>query len=147
LVTASAAGTATHAAVWNSSGGIGDGGAAPLTAAITQTNCLTTACAGGSTYSSSGGTYINSGTVPVLEEITATLAGSSGTGGQYQLNSSIGGATGPGGEVANECGNNPPTSITFMVAVGTSFTVTPSVISTCSPAGTWAITSWLEVTL
>jgi hypothetical protein len=147
LVTTAAAGTATHVAVWNSLGGIGDGGAPPLTAAATQTNCLTTACVGGSTYSSSGGSYTNGGSVPVIEEVTARLTGSSGTGGNHQLTSSINGATGPMGTVANECDSNPGTSITFVVPPDESFTVTPSVIANCSPSGTWAITSWLEVAL
>jgi len=111
---------------------------------VAQNNCLTTACAGGSTYSSAGGTYTNLSGAAVWEEITATLAGSSGTGGQYQIGSTVGGVAGPAAQVANACGSNPPAFISFKVPAGASFTVTPSVLSTCSPAGTWAVTSWLE---
>jgi hypothetical protein len=143
VVTAAAAGTATHVAVWDSSGGIGDGGAPPLTAAAVQTNCLTTACAGGSTYSSSGGTYTNGLTVPVQEEVTMTSP-QSGTGGDSSVTSTINGATGPANGIWNQC--NGVASITFMVPPAETFTVAVNRIDGCG-SGAVSVTSWLEVKL
>lgn len=106
-------------------------------------NCLTTACAGGTTYAQ-GISYVNGLLVPVTEMVTATLTGTSGTGGQYQIGSVLGGVAGPAQEVANECSNNPGASITLRVPPGGAFQVNLAVPSGCSPAGTWSITSWLE---
>jgi len=139
-------GTANHCAIWTAAG-IGASTATCPVSNPTQTNCLTTSCAGGSTYSSSGGTYTNGTATTVFEEVTAQLTGTSGTGGQYELNTTVGGLTGPSNQVANICNSSPPASVGFFVAPGASFTVTPTAISTCSPAGTWAITSWLEFAL
>jgi hypothetical protein len=141
-----ALGTATHCVNWTAAG-LGDSGSACPSSTPTQTNCLTTACAGGSTYSGSGGTYTNGSGGTVFEEVTAQLTGTSGTGGQYELNTTVGGVIGPSNQIANICNSSPPTSVGFFVAPGASFTVTPSVISGCSPAGTWAVTSWLEFKL
>lgn len=137
--------TSTNCAKFDGNANVVPASGPCVTYASTATNCLTTACAGGSTYSSSGGTYTNGAAYPVTELVTATLASSSGTGGQYTLTSSLAGLTGPSAEIANECANNPPAFISLRVPPGASFTVTPNVVATCSPAGTWAITTWIEV--
>jgi hypothetical protein len=115
----------------------------------TFTNCLTTACAGGvscpttSTYAA-GTLYTNCATHPVTETVTAVLSGTSGTGGQYTLPFTNGGVSFAGQQVANACNNDPPATVTFRVAPGATFSVSPTVVSTCSPAGTWTIAAWGE---
>jgi hypothetical protein len=140
VVTAAAAGTATHVAVWNSSGGIGDGGAPPLTAVGVQINCLTTPCAGGSTYAS-GVTYTNSLAVPVEEEAGMTATGSC-TGADSQIVFTVNGVGGYGNGVYNQCSGN--AGVTFIVPPGGTFSVN---VAHIDGGGSASLTSWLEVAL
>jgi hypothetical protein len=129
---------------WNSVGSSTAGVVSGLT------NCLTASCSGGtscpttSTYAAST-TYTNCASYAVTEIVSISLTGTSGTGGQYQAAFTDAGLTFNGGEIANECSNSPGVSFTFVVPPGDTFSVTPTVTSTCSPAGTWAISTWAEV--
>ena len=109
---------------------------------VAQKNCLSVACAGGSTYSS-GGSYTNSSGVPVLEEVTMSGPGGGCTGNDFLMTSTVGGITGPSAAISNAC--NGGTSITFLVPVGASFSVTVAKMS--GGAGAPTLSNWLEVSL
>jgi hypothetical protein len=111
--------------------------------ATSQKNCLSVACAGGSTYTT-GVTYTNSSGVPVMEEVTySTLAASECTGANSYItayvNSSIVGAAG----VSNECQGTNSTS--FIVPPGSTFEVVYGTFGTAPSS--WAISGWAEVSL
>jgi hypothetical protein len=109
---------------------------------VVQKNCLSIACAGGSTYSS-GGSYTNSSGVPVLEEVTMSGPGGGCTGSDFLMTSTVGGVTGPSAAISNAC--NGATSITFIVPVGASFSVT--VAKTGGGASAPTLSNWLELSL
>jgi len=120
-------------------GGGGGGGGSPTV----QKNCLSVSCAGGSTYAS-GTTYTNLTSNAVLEEVKMSSALSGGgTGGDSEITSIIGGATGPADGVYNQCVG--AAGITFLVAPGATFSATAASIDGCG-GGTTTITSWLELT-
>jgi hypothetical protein len=101
-------------------------------------NCLSVACAGGSTYSY-GVTYTNSSGVPVIEFVGITATGSC-TGADTTINAIVNGVTGSGNGVYNNCAG--VASITFVVPAGATF----SANITFHNAGA-SITSWSELSL
>jgi hypothetical protein len=107
---------------------------------VVQKNCLSVACAGGSTYVS-GTTYTNSSGVPVMEEVTMTGGGGC-TGSDSSLVATIAGVTGPANWITNDCAGQ--ASVTFLVPTGATFHVTAANVT---GGGTVSITSWLELSL
>lgn len=104
---------------------------------VSQTNCRTTSCVGGSTYVA-GTTYTNSSTYPVTEEVTANMAGG-GCGPDGAIISTIGGLSGPQSNGSNLCGTV-PASITFLVPPGDTFSVTLT-----GQGAVGGLVSWIEV--
>lgn len=105
-----------------------------------QTNCLTTACIGGSTYVS-GTSYYNGSSKSVMEEVTMSGPGGGGTGDDYALTTIIGGLTGPAASISNSTdGSN---SVTFVVPALTAFQATAA--KTAGGAGAPSISTWIEI--
>jgi hypothetical protein len=143
VVTAAAAGTNGNCAQWDGLGGIAATSAPCFSGAVTQKNCLSVACAGGSTYTS-GTTYTNSSSVPVLEEVTMSSSGGGGcVGNDSSITSIIGGVAGPANWVSNACTGQ--ASVTFMVPVGATFSATATHVD--GSGATATLTGWLEVSL
>ena len=84
-------------------GVITNSGCASTPLSVTQLNCLSVSCAGGSTYVL-GTTYTNSSGVPVLEEVTAGYTTYGATGCDESLVSAINGTQGPINGTHNACG-------------------------------------------
>ena len=127
------------------------GATTPSTGAFTtltwnavQTNCLSAICAGGSTYSTTGGSYTNNSSTPVIEEVTySTLGASECTGANSYITATVSGSIVGSAGVFNECqGTN---SISFVVPVGATFSVAYSTFGT--PPSTWTLSGWAEVSL
>jgi hypothetical protein len=108
---------------------------------VTRVNCLTTACAGGSTYAS-GTTYTNSLSSTVTEEVTLTATGGSCAGSRFVLSSTIGGTAGPSQGISNACDG--VASIVFQVFPGQTFSVTAAQTDG-GGAEPFSITRWQEV--
>ena len=136
MVSAAAPGTSGTLASWNSAGDLVGSGVPVATPGTT--NCLTTACAGGSTYVS-GTAYTNSSGHKVTEYVTIQATGSC-TGTDFWLTSVVGGATGPGASITNDCAGW--ASITVPVQNGQTFTITAAQHS--GGAQPFSIVSWLE---
>ena len=110
---------------------------------VTQTNCLTTSCAGGSTYAS-GTTYTNSSSTAVIEEVTLSSSGSGGcVGNDASVTSIIAGVTGPANWVTNDCTGQ--ASVTFVVPAGDTFSATITHVN--GSGATITLTGWLEIVL
>jgi hypothetical protein len=108
----------------------------------TQTNCLTTSCAGGSTYAVST-TYTNSSSAKVTEEVTYTaILGGGGTGGDSLISASVNSSIAAANGLSNECVGS--RSINFDVPSGKNFIVNLTQIDGCGGA-TLAVTGWLEI--
>ncbi len=142
VVGAAAAGPAGDCGQWDSVGGMGSSGA-PCARAVAQKNCLSVACAGG-TYSSSGGTFTNSTSGAVFEEVeyTATLGGG-GTGGDSDIVATVASLPAARNGLTNQCDGT--RSISFVVPPSDSFTVSMTQIDGCGGA-TLVITGWVELT-
>jgi len=110
---------------------------------VTQKNCLSVSCAGGSTYSS-GMTYTNSSGTAVLEEVTLSSTGGGGcVGNDASLTSTIASVTGPTSWVTNACTGQ--TSITFLVPAGATFSATVTHVD--GTGATVSLEGWLELAL
>ena len=109
---------------------------------VTQKNCLSVSCAGGSTYTA-GVTYTNSSGIPVFEEVTySSLSSSECTGANSYVTAYVNGLIAGSAGVSNECQGTNSTS--FMVPTGATFEVVYSTFGTAP--STWSL-SWLELTL
>jgi len=108
--------------------------------AVTQKNCLSVVCAGGSTYSS-GVTYTNLSGLSVLEEVTMAGQGSGSTGVEYLMTTTIGGVSGPQCGITNDSWGY--CSVTFKVPPGATFSAT--VAQHNSPGFTPTVFGWLEL--
>ena len=109
---------------------------------VAQTNCLVSACAGGSTYAN-GVTYTNTSGVPVFEEVVMVGPQNDNTGRNYEISAVINGVQGPIGAITNSSYGHQ--SVSFMVPVGATFSVTVSQTNggTVSPPA--SIQNWLEL--
>ncbi len=109
---------------------------------VAQTNCLVSACAGGSTYAN-GVTYTNNSGVPVFEEVVMVGPQNDNTGRNYEISAVINGVQGPMGAITNSSYGHQ--SVSFIVPVGATFSVTVSQTNggTVSPPA--SIQNWLEL--
>ena len=135
VVSAAGPGTSGTLASWNSAGDLVGSGMPAATPGTT--NCLTTACAGGSTYVS-GTAYTNSSGHKVTEYVTIQATGSC-TGADFSLTSVVAGMTGPGSGITNNCAGW--ANITVPVQNGQSFTITATHLD---GGGSVSIVSWFE---
>jgi hypothetical protein len=104
-----------------------------------RTDCLASACVGGSTYVS-GTTYTNTGAVPVDEFVGMTVTGSC-TGYAAGLSYNINSVAQAGNGVYNDCAGI--ANVSFKVLPGETFSATAATLS--GSGGTPAITSWSEI--
>jgi len=111
-----------------------------VSSASTQTNCLTTSCVGGSTYSS-GTTYTNTSSHAVLEEVTMSYETYSTQGCEYELIAIVNGLTVGQNGVHNDCGG--AATDTFKVPAGATFSATVTHVS--GGSSSFSITSWAEL--
>ena len=107
--------------------------------AVQEKNCLSVACAGGSTYAS-GVNYTNLSGVRVEEEVGMTATGNC-TGADSIISYTINGVAHYGNGVYNDCAGQ--AGVTFIVPAGATFSVTAQYLS---GGTTVAITSWFEKT-
>jgi hypothetical protein len=142
LVTAASAGTSGNCAQWDMDGGIAATSSPCFSGTVTQKNCLSVSCAGGSTYAS-GVTYTNLSSVPVMEEVAAdyTSPGGGCVGQDFILNAYVNGLLVGHNSVNNSC---IPTytgaSVTFLVPAGSTFSTV-----VLYDSGAAVITSWVEL--
>lgn len=135
--------TGSNGTYWGVAGGVQQWLTPPSPASAARKNCLSVACAGGSTYSA-GTTYTNSSTTTVSEEVTMGYPGSGAVGCDYLLSTTVGGAIGPYASITNDQWGYQ--SVTFTVPVGVTFSA--AITQPHSGCGTIpTITSWSEVTL
>jgi len=123
-----------------SASGIQANGNANCTAAAAQTDCLSFACAAGSTYSN-GTTFTNTTGHTLTEQVTMSYGSYTATGCDYQLISLVSGLTVGANGVWNDCGGS--SSNTFKVPPGATFSST--VTHAAGGSSSFAITSWVEV--
>jgi hypothetical protein len=103
LVTASGPGTNGRCAQWDASGGITQSTGTCLSGTVSQKNCLSVSCAGGSIYSF-GTTYTNSSGVAVIEEVSySTLAADECTGASSYITAYVNGLIAGHGGIFNQC--------------------------------------------
>jgi hypothetical protein len=113
------------------------------TPATGQTNCLTSVCAGGSTYAS-GVTYTNSSGHRIFEEVSADYANPSGScvGQSIAIVALVDGLLAGQNSITNDCGPNyTKMGVPFMVPAGSTFSVTV----TWGGDRTGEISGWLEL--
>lgn len=131
-------GTSTACATFDGSGNIIPASAGCFgTSGVTRTNCLTTACAGGSTYAA-GTTYTNTTGTMLTEEVGMNVTGSC-TGSDNYISYSVNGVAGYANGVWNQCSGG----------AGVSFTVPPAgtfevVLTHVDGGGTPSLGSWVE---
>lgn len=110
-------------------------------------NCLTTACAGGSTYTIASATgitttsavYTNSSSSTVREEVGITTVGGSCTGSNAYVTFTVDGVRGYGNGIYNNC--NGVAGVAFSVPPGVTFFIQ---ITEQGSGGTASATSWTE---
>lgn len=137
-----AIGSSSNPLCTTTGGVITNAGCASVPLVVTQLNCLSVSCAGGSTYAL-GNTYTNSSGVPVLEEVTAGYTTYSATGCDESLVSVINGLQGPINGTHNACGAR--FSVTFLVPIGGTFSAT--LVSDNGNSYPYVVINWLELSL
>ena len=138
-ITLNAAGQATACIPVSISGG---GGGSPTVLVTGGTvNCLTTACAGGSTYANNT-TYTNQSTSAVFEEVSITAtSGSPCAGADFSIVGSVNGATAAQNGITNACQGF--AGIGFWVLPGQTLSALATHID---GGGAVSITQWYEFT-
>lgn len=108
---------------------------------VTQKNCLSVACAGGSTYAS-GVIYTNTSGVAVIEEVTMVGPQNDNTGRAYEISSTINGIAGPINGITNWSYGH--ASVSFVVPSGATFYVSVAQTQGGTVTPSPSIYSWLE---
>ncbi|MDR3723304.1 MAG: hypothetical protein P4K83_02290 [Terracidiphilus sp.] len=107
----------------------------------TQKNCLSVACAGGSTYAS-GVIYTNTSGVAVTEEVTMIGPQNDNTGRNYEISATINGVAGPINGITNTSYGH--ASVSFVVPSGATFYVSVAQTQGGTVTPSPSIYSWLE---
>ncbi len=142
-ISAAANSTTNVLAVYNGTNWYAVGANVSNTSA-TITNCLTTACAGGSTYAA-GTTYTNHSSNVVTELVNIqgwdTTGGCTGPSGM--LTGTVNGSAVLYAEINNDCNTGNISGFALPVPPGASFSATITCVGTCS--GSYTVNSWHEL--